>query len=211
MRLALAVVLICISACVPVPSPPISSLDVPPAADIEALAAGQSLAVLAGFEKTDAWSTDCLTGHLQDALPQVKVLDDTAARNAFFPWLERGWSLPMSDPAVAGFLARPHVLAKARELGLRYLLVVHHEDETFGDLAEGGFAGVGFYKNTDRIDVTVIDLEAACCRRGGEASAAGVVGYGHALIYGFVLLSPTETAACARLASALLAEFRPTD
>lgn len=211
MRMYPLLVVACLSACVPVPSPPISTLEVAPAAEIEPLRPGESLAVLADTRKESGWSTDCLTKHLEGALPEVRVIDDAAVRDAFFPWLEIAGSLPVTDTAVAHFLARPRVQAKVEELGLRYIFVVRHGFEQKGDGGEQGLAGAAFFKNTDRISMTAIDLQAACCRVGGKARAAGIVGYGHVVIYGFVLLSPTETAACSHLASALLAELRPAD
>ncbi|MCB1993541.1 MAG: hypothetical protein KDG49_18990 [Geminicoccaceae bacterium] len=212
MRMFFLVAVSCLSSCTawPVPSPPISTLEVPPAAEIEPLRPGETLAVLADDRMASGWSTDCLTGYLVEVLSKARVLDDSAVRDAFFPWLETAQSIPVSEAAASEFLARPRVAAKLRELGLRYILFVRHGVEAKRDPWRSQSLAA-FNEVVDRIAVTAVELETACFRVGGAARAAGIEGHFVVPIFGFVLLSPTESAACARLASALLVELRPAD
>jgi hypothetical protein len=107
------------------------------------------------------------------------------------------------------FVARPAVAEALQDLRLRYLVVVDVTSTDDAVVAEALAVGGGFGKLSARATAEVVDLEAACCRPGGAASATGLQGYAHVMIYGFILLSAIEGPACDRLSAALARSLGP--
>ena len=209
MRPLITVLLSALAACVPVPTPTVASLEAPPAAELEPLASGEALAVLPADEEESLYVAECVREDLAAALPGHRVLAMDEARDVLFPWLEPG-QVPRDDAAVRTLLARPAVAAKLRDLRLRSLIEIDLVDETtvWGEGAELLLGGMNYSKVTDRVAARVVDLGAGCCRAGGRARATGIQGYAHATIWGVIILSAPQTAACHRLSAALARALR---
>jgi hypothetical protein len=197
-----------IVACVPVPTPSVVTLQEPPSADLDPLAAGEAIAVLPNREGDSRFVADCVRSNLSEGLSQNRVLSADEARDALFPWLEPG-GVPNNDAAVRTFVARPAVAARLRDLRLRYIAVVDLRSTGDVEGAEVLLGGASFGKVSAGATAQVVDLDAACCRSGGTATATGIRGHAHVVIYGFILLSAVEEPACDRLSAALLQKLRP--
>lgn len=209
----LAVSLLLLVACVPVPTPTVATLEAPAAPEIEPLRAGDTIAVLPDDkakqgDKAGIRITQCVREGLTAGLPAVRVLNADAARDLLFPWLEPG-QVPRDDVEVRALVSHGAVAAKMREMRLRYVIVIANQETTSGDAIELVMAGMGVGNLVDRASARIIDIEGACCRSGGSARGAGVMAYGHYLIFGFVTLADTEGAACHALGDALLKELHP--
>jgi hypothetical protein len=197
-----------VAACVPVPTPAVTSLEAPPSAQLDRLDRGEAVAVLPNRVSESGFVADCVRNNLARGLPQNRVLSADEASDLFFPWLEP-YEVPKDDAAVQAFVARPAVAAKLRDLRLRYLILV---DLNSAGSLEGGellFAGASFGKASARATAQVADLEAACCRSGGAATATGIRGHAHVVIYGVIILSAVEEPACNRLSAALVQRLKP--
>jgi hypothetical protein len=203
-RLLVLAWLLATVACVPVPTPPVITLEEPPSADLEPLEMGEGVAVVPSREGATGFVADCVQKGLVGGLRRNRVLTADEARDAFFPWLEPS-QMPRGDAAVQTFVARPAVAAKLRALALRYLVVV--DLSTTDDDLEGGellLAGGAFGKASARVSAEIVDLEAGCCRPGGAARATGIRGYAHVVIYGVIVVSSVQQPACDRLSAALV-------
>jgi len=209
LRLLLLGWLLLAAACVPVPTPPVVTLERPPSAELEPLAIDETLAVLPNREGASRSAADCVRENLSAKLRRNRVLTVDEARDGFFPWLEPD-RVPKNDAAARGFVARPAVAARLRDLRLRYLVLVDLSlTESEGEGGEMLLAGAGFGKTSARATAQVVDLGAACCRAGGAARATGIWGYAHVVIYGVILLSSVEAPACERLSAALVQKLEP--
>jgi hypothetical protein len=208
LRLGMVPWLLVMAACIPVPTPSVVTLEEPPSAELARLAAGEAIVVLPNRERESQYVADCVREKLAEKLTQNRVLTADEVRDALFPWLEPNRT-PRDDAMVQALVARPAVAQALQDLRLRYLVVVDltSTDDTVG--AEVLAAGGGFSKVSARATAEVVDLEAACCRPGGAASATGLQGYAHVMIYGFILLSAVEGPACDRLGAALVQSLEP--
>jgi len=198
-----------VAACVPVPTPPVVSLEQPPSAELDPLEEGEAVAVLPNRERESGFAADCVRDKLAQGLPRNRVLTADQARDFLFPWLEPG-QVPEDDAEVRVFMARRAVAEKLEGLRLRYLVVV--DLSSTGKLEDGVellIGGFGYGRWSARAIAQVVDLEAACCRRGGTARATGIRGYAHMVFYGVVVLSSIEEPACDRLSAALVQELKP--
>lgn len=213
LRLLIATGLLAAAACVPVPTPPVVTLEEPPSAALQPLEAGEAIAVLPSLvpsrEAASETMAECVRNRLAEGLRRNRVLSADEARDAFFPWLEPS-QVPRADPAVQAFVARAAVAQKLRELRLRYLVAVDlstaEGEPVVGELL---VAGAGFGKDSARLAARIVDLEDACCRPGGAARATGLRGYAHVMIYGVIVLSSLQEPACGRLSSALVEALEP--
>lgn len=197
-----------LAACVPVPTPTVSTMEEPPSAELAALRPGEAIAVLDDGAPDSSWVAGCVQERLASGLPQNRVLDDQAGRDRFFPWLEPG-TVPRDDAAVARMFEHAATRDRLADERLRYILKIGLTEERVGDGFEQGLAGAAFWKLADRASAEVIDVEAQCCRPGGTARATGVQGYAHVVQWGFIVISMVETAACHELADALLEVLKP--
>ena len=197
-----------LAACVPVPTPTVSTMEEPPSAELSTLRPGEAIAMLDDGVPESAWVAGCVQERLAKGLPANRVLDDQSGRDRFFPWLEPG-TVPQDDDAVARMFE--HAVARNRltDERLRYILKIGLTEESVGDGFEQVIAGASFWKVTNRAAAEVIDVEAQCCRPGGIARATGVQGHAHVVQWGFIVISMVETAACHELADALLDVLKP--
>jgi hypothetical protein len=195
--------------CVPIPTPAVATLEHAPSAELDPLEVGEAVAVMSSRDGATRFIADCVRKDLAGGLRQNRVLTEDEARDAFFPWLEPS-QMPRTDEQAQTFITRPAVAAKLQDLRLRYLVVVDvTSSESEGQGGEALFAGAAFLKASARAGAQVVDLAGGCCRPGGVADATGIQGYAHVMIYGFIVLSSVEQAACDRLSAALVEELRP--
>lgn len=203
--LTFGLVLVATTACVPLPTPPITTLQTAPASELEPLLSGEAMAVLAGDEQED-WTTGCLRDELARSLPGARMLSAQEVRDMLFPWLEPT-SAPKDDAALAAIIARPAVAERLREERLRYVVVVRHTAGYETNGAEAVLVGASFGQQLDETSARIFDIRSARVLEGGSARAAAVIGHAHVVIYGVVAFSPTERAACHELRDALLKEL----
>jgi hypothetical protein len=203
-----AAIVLIVAACVPVPTPTVSSVTEPPDGAITRLAPGESIAVLDDGEDASLGVASCVQERLAPQLGDIRVLDAETARDRFFPWLEPAHLLT-ADDAVAAMLAHRAAAQRFADERLRYIFTIGLTEERKGDGYEQGIAGAAFWKLTDDATAQVIDIEAGCCRPAGSARATGVQGYAHVVQWGFIIISRVETAACHELADALLDVLKP--
>ncbi len=197
-----------LAACVPVPTPTVSTMENPPSAELTALRPGEAIAVLDDGAAESSWVAGCVQERLAKGLPGNRVLDDQTTRDRFFPWLEPD-TVPKDDAAVARMFEHAAARNRLTDERMRYILKIGLTEESVGDGVEQVIAGAAFWKLTDRATAEVIDVEAQCCRPGGTARATGVQGYAHVVQWGFIVISMVETAACHELADTLLDVLKP--
>lgn len=207
-RLALAAALLA-GACVPVPTPTVTTIEAAPDPALARLRPGEAVAV-AVRAADDVWSGECLHERLAAALPEARLIAPEAARDAFFPWLEIGED-PLSDATLEAFLASPVVARRLADLRVRYLLLIRTDiSDSAGGNAEMWLAGTVGGKMVHRTQVTALDVANVTERAGGTARSAGMQGWAHVLIYGVIVMSFPEAAACRAVADGLVEVLRPT-
>jgi hypothetical protein len=192
---------------VPVPTPPVVSLEEPPNTDLDPLDSGEAIAILAADEKDSLFVTNCVQEQLAEMLPDNRVMTTEEVRDLLFPWLEPG-KVPKDDAAAQAFIARPATAAKVRELRLRYLIEIALVSTGTGIGAGFDLGGFGAGTKSARVSAQVVDLEAGCCRAGGSARATGIVG-GAILVWGIWIFPIVEGPACERLSAALVQKLTP--
>lgn len=197
-----------LASCVPVPTPPITTIEAPPAPDIRPLRPGEAVAVLSDDLLKSRWTADCVRDGLVAGLPANRTLDGKDARDILFPWLEPEY-IPQHDASVRELVSHHAVATKLQELQIRYLILIRREVDLSAVGVEGALVGMGGWKTVDRASARLIDVEKTCCRSGGSVRSAALEGYAHATIWGFIAFSFTERAACHALRDSLVKALRP--
>jgi hypothetical protein len=195
---------------IPLPAPSVVKLEESPSADLDPLDPGETAAVLAADEEESVYVAGCVQEQLAKAFPNNRVVPAAEARDVLFPWLEPG-AMPKDDAEAQALMARPAVAAKIRELKLRYLIEVGLVSTRAGiDTFRAFDAPMGVVAETESAHVSarVVDLEAACCRVGGSATATGVAA-GAVYVVGIMFLPVIEGPACNRLSEALVQQLAP--
>ncbi len=211
MRPAIVGLSLAVTACMvlPVPTPSVVKLEESPSADLPPLNPGEAIAVLAADEEESVFAGGCAQEKLAEALPENRVMTSYEARDLLFPWLEPD-VLPKDDAAAQALMARPAVTAKVQELRLRYLIEVGLVTKSAGIDAYNDAGKFGVYAETRSAHVSarVVDLEAACCRAGGSATATGVA-TGAVFVWGVAFFPVIQGPACNRLSAALAQQLTP--
>ncbi len=150
-------------------------------------------------------AAECVARALAQAVPAARVLPPERFRDAFYPWMEPA-TKPRNQPQQEEWLKRPLVQARAREIGLRYLVIVHgrHMETSIG-VGHCGInpcPGRGIFTSHAEVSLSIWDIEARDLLGRAEAEAEEK-GFEGVLVFIPINISPdTAAPVCAEAAAA---------
>ena len=144
-----------------------------------------------------------------EGIPDVGIVPSKSFLSATYPWFEPA-NVPGNSEALATVLAETKVQQKVADLGLHYVVVVGGgtlaTGKGWGGAVGGGgspygavIGGVNTEKKT-RLTATILDMQASKKVAHVEVFASGEAHVGLIVLIPYIVISPTEGAACKALA-----------